>query len=103
MDVINEIKNKIKSRGITQKEFAELIDMHPSKLSDVLNGRRPLRLEFITACAKVFPEINLERLIQSVHEQPEVYERTSEVIIREIRLLIDELHEKLKNVPKSEQ
>lgn len=102
MDIINEIKKKLKSRGLTQKEFAKLIDMHPSKLSDVFQGRRPLRLEFITACLKIFPELELNHLTNLVKEPTEVYERSSEDIIREIRILLDELAKKLGDRPEND-
>jgi len=36
------IKDELEARGISQREFAENIDMAYSVLNELLNGRRPL-------------------------------------------------------------
>lgn len=39
------IKPELQERGITQKVFATMVDVQPSHLSEVLNGKRPLTTE----------------------------------------------------------
>lgn len=36
------IKPELEERGISQKDFAKMLDMQPSHLSEVLNGKRAL-------------------------------------------------------------
>lgn len=95
MNFKDSIKKKLKARNLSQKEFAKLVGTTPSQLSDILNNRRPLRLEFITACKKIFPELQLDELTDMVFEDTLPYARTNEVIIREIRILLDELDKNL--------
>ena len=39
------IKPELKERGLSQKEFAKMLGVQPSHLSEVLNGSRPLITE----------------------------------------------------------
>lgn len=48
-DLIREV---LKERGISQKEFAKLADMRPSHLNDILNKRRRITDEFALAVQK---------------------------------------------------
>lgn len=40
-----KLKAELKSRGISQKEFAERLEMRPSHLSDIIRGERPISLK----------------------------------------------------------
>lgn len=39
------LKAELKKRGVSQKNFAEQLDMRPSHLSDIIRGERPLSLK----------------------------------------------------------
>ena len=39
------LKKELKSLGITQKEFAEVVGMSASHLSEIINGRRPITVK----------------------------------------------------------
>ena len=39
------IKPELEERGISQKDFAKMLDMQPSHVSEVLNGKRTLSAE----------------------------------------------------------
>ncbi len=40
------LKAELKSRGLTQKAFAQLLGMRPSHLSEFINGKRPFTKQF---------------------------------------------------------
>lgn len=40
------IKEELQSRGISQKRFAEIIDVSYTMMNDILNGRRPVSTDF---------------------------------------------------------
>lgn len=40
------LKNEIRERGISQKHFAELVDVPYTALNEILNGKRPMSVEF---------------------------------------------------------
>ena len=40
------IKDELQARGISQKRFAEIIEVSPTVLNEVLNGKRPVTTEY---------------------------------------------------------
>lgn len=40
------LKDELQARGISQRKFAELIDVSYSVLNEVLNGKRPITTEY---------------------------------------------------------
>ena len=46
------IKPELDERGISQKEFAKMLDTQPSHLSEVLNGKRSLTTELAVKIEK---------------------------------------------------
>lgn len=40
------IKDELLVRGISQKKFAEIIEVSPTVLNEVLNGKRPVTTEY---------------------------------------------------------
>lgn len=40
------VKEELESRGISQKHFAEVLDVSYTMLNDILNGKRPVSSDF---------------------------------------------------------
>lgn len=47
------IKPELEERGISQKDFAKMLDMQPSHVSELLNGKRTLSAEMALKIEKV--------------------------------------------------
>lgn len=63
----NELKNRIQiimdSEQLNPGAFAKKIQVNPSAMSHILNGRNKPSMEIITKILKTFPQINSEWLI----------------------------------------
>ena len=54
------LKEEIESRGISQKKFAELLDVPYTQLNEILNGKRPVTTDFalmVEAALGITPEL----------------------------------------------
>lgn len=40
------LKDELQERGISQKQFAELVDVPYTALNEILNGKRPMSVDF---------------------------------------------------------
>lgn len=54
------LKEELESRGIKQKQFAELLDMPYTQLNEILNAKRPVSTDFalmVEASLGINPEL----------------------------------------------
>ena len=56
------IKEELQSRGISQKQFAEVVGVSYTMLNDILNGRRPVSTDF-ALLIEAATNINAEMLM----------------------------------------
>jgi len=64
MDEIHErIATIISTKGMTNAEFAEAIDVQPSNISHIMSGRNKPSLDLVMKVLKRFPELRTEWLI----------------------------------------
>ncbi|TAN01179.1 MAG: addiction module antidote protein, HigA family [Chitinophagaceae bacterium] len=48
------VKEEMEERNLTQKEFAKMLDIEQSNLSDILNGKRRLNASFALKLEKIW-------------------------------------------------
>ncbi len=64
MDEIHDrIATIISTKGMTNAEFAEAIDVQPSNISHIMSGRNKPSLDLVMKVLKRFPELRTEWLI----------------------------------------
>ncbi len=76
------LKEEIESRGISQKKFAELLDVPYTQLNEILNGKRPVSTDFalmVEAALGINPEmlINMQNRYNMVfaRQKPTLHSR----------------------------
>lgn len=69
------MKLLIASEGLTQKGFAEKVDMHYPHANKFFTGRAP-NIEFINKVVKVFPDVDLNWLLLDRHDGEKVVKVT---------------------------
>ena len=57
------IAHILRAKNLTATQFAELMQIQPSNVSHILNGRNKPSLDFVTKLKDVFPEYNLDWII----------------------------------------
>ena len=73
------IKPELEERGISQKEFAKMLGIQPSHLSEVLNGKRALSTEL---AVKIEKTIGLPaKILLSAQTQYELESANSNAIV----------------------
>lgn len=53
----------LRSKNLTAKQFAELMEIQPSNVSHLLNGRNKPSLDFLLKLKEVFPEYSFDWII----------------------------------------
>lgn len=59
----DRIAHILRAKNITATQFAELMQIQPSNVSHILNGRNKPSLDFITKLKEVFPEYSFDWII----------------------------------------
>jgi transcriptional regulator with XRE-family HTH domain len=83
-----------KSKGLKQKEIAEILDYSPAMISRYLKGSDKINADFITILLKKFPEIDLQYIFSDEKANPSIvqepiqdYGMKEENIIEELDLI----------------
>lgn len=82
-----------KSKGLKQKEVAELLDVSASSLGRYLMGTDNFKPEFLTALIREFPEIDLRYIFgenyntNMVKEMLPFYGLNDDTIIKELEII----------------
>lgn len=59
----DRIAHILRAKNLTATQFAELMQIQPSNVSHILNGRNKPSLDFITKLKEVFPEYSFDWII----------------------------------------
>lgn len=59
----DRLSHIIRAKNLTPKQFAELMQVQPSNVSHLLNGRNKPSLDFLIKLKEVFPEYSYEWII----------------------------------------
>lgn len=62
-DIQNRIALIISTKGMTNAEFAEAINVQPSNISHIMSGRNKPSLDLVMKILKKFPEVRTEWLL----------------------------------------
>lgn len=68
----------IKSKGLKQKEFAEISGLNPNMVSKYLNGSSDISGEIVMKISKAFPDLDLNKIFAEVSENGDLVEEPSE-------------------------
>jgi transcriptional regulator with XRE-family HTH domain len=72
MEIQGRIQQLIEELGLTRAAFAHSIDMQPSAISHVLNGRNRPSLEMLDHIKASYPETDLNWLISGAEDQKSI-------------------------------
>ena len=59
----DRIAHILRAKNLTATQFAEMMQIQPSNVSHILNGRNKPSLDFITKLKEVFPEYSFDWII----------------------------------------
>lgn len=59
----DRIAHILRAKNLTATQFAEIMQIQPSNVSHILNGRNKPSLDFITKLKEVFPEYSFDWII----------------------------------------
>jgi transcriptional regulator with XRE-family HTH domain len=61
--IVDRIKDLIQEEGLTNKEFAQKLELNPSIISHILSGRNKVSLQVVERIKSNFTNVNLDYLI----------------------------------------
>lgn len=62
-DIKDRLAHILRSKNLTASQFAELMEIQPSNVSHLLNGRNKPSLDFLIKIKEVFPEYSFDWII----------------------------------------
>lgn len=62
-DIKDRLNHILRSKNLTAKQFAELMEIQPSNVSHLLNGRNKPSIDFLMKLKEVFPEYSFDWII----------------------------------------
>ena len=62
-DIKDRLAHILRAKNLTASQFAELMEIQPSNVSHLLNGRNKPSLDFLTKLKEVFPEYSFDWII----------------------------------------
>lgn len=105
MEIREKILFLLKTNKVSQKKLAELQGMTPGNLSQILQGKQSISLNFILNLKKEFPKIDFNNLLSeesdfneltSVADEPATYEQ-KELSYKSAIMEIKKILEKTQN------
>ena len=62
-DIKERLAHILRAKNLTASQFAELMDIQPSNVSHLLNGRNKPSLDFLVKLKEIFPEYSFDWII----------------------------------------
>ena len=62
-DIKDRLNHILRAKNLTAKQFAELMEIQPSNVSHLLNGRNKPSIDFLIKLKEIFPEYNFDWII----------------------------------------
>ena len=62
-DIKDRLAHIIRAKNLTASQFAELMEIQPSNVSHLLNGRNKPSLDFLVKLKEIFPEYSFDWII----------------------------------------
>lgn len=104
MGVGLKIKEHLKNRGITAKDFAKAIDENRTQVSDYINEKAKPSIKFLEKAIDYFPDLDLNYLFRDVdtaNEPVPIYSKAPEQLVEEIQRKAGEIDAMAQELKKS--
>lgn len=88
----------VKSKGLKQKEFAEIMGISANMSSRYLSGSADISGEFIVKLSKAFPEMDLNNIFASESESGTMVQEPTESYNYNVIKEIEEIEKRLSKV-----
>lgn len=62
-DIKDRLNHILRAKNLTAKQFAEMMEIQPSNVSHLLNGRNKPSIDFLIKLKEIFPEYNFDWII----------------------------------------
>ena len=62
-NIKDRLAHILRAKNLTASQFAEMMEIQPSNVSHLLNGRNKPSLDFLVKLKEIFPEYNLDWII----------------------------------------
>lgn len=62
-DIKDRLAHILRAKNLTASQFAELMEIQPSNVSHLLNGRNKPSIDFLIKLKEIFPEYNFDWII----------------------------------------
>lgn len=87
-DIKDRLNHILRSKNLTAKQFAELMEIQPSNVSHLLNGRNKPSLDFLIKLKEVFPEYSFDWIIMgkkpiTINEPNPVISETQNIVFED--------------------
>lgn len=98
----------LRSKNLTAKKFAELMEIQPSNVSHLLNGRNKPSIDFLIKLKEVFPEYSFDWIIMgrkpiTINDPTPIVSETQDLKFDEIDMKIPENEsDVIENIPENE-
>lgn len=91
-NIKDRLAHILRAKNLTAKQFASLMEIQPSNVSHLLNGRNKPSLEFLTKLKEVFPEYSFDWIIMG--KKPITINEPNPVVSDENEIKFDDIEEK---------
>lgn len=90
-DFKDRLDHILRSKNLTAKKFAELMEIQPSNVSHLLSGRNKPSLDFLIKLKEVFPEYSFDWIIMG--KKPITINEPTPVTYNENNLKFDDIED----------
>ena len=90
-NIKDRLAHILRAKNLTASQFAELMEIQPSNVSHLLNGRNKPSLDFLTKLKEVFPEYSFDWIIMG--KKPITINEPSPVKYEENNLKFEEIED----------
>lgn len=87
-DIKYRLAHILRAKNLTASQFAELMEIQPSNVSHLLNGRNKPSLDFLIKLKSVFPEYSFDWIIMG--KKPITINEPSPVAFDNLEVVFDE-------------
>ena len=91
-DIKDRLAHVLRAKNLTASQFAELMEIQPSNVSHLMNGRNKPSLDFLIKLKEVFPEYSFDWII--LGKRPITINEPNPVSSNDQNIKFDEVEEK---------
>ena len=91
-NIKDRLAHILRAKNLTASQFAELMEIQPSNVSHLLNGRNKPSLDFLIKLKEVFPEYSFDWII--LGKKPITINEPNPVVLEEQQMKIETVDDK---------